>query len=279
MMEDKEEQLTYRRHWIGLLIPFFITTLMLLTTVAAIVILYTFEIISFTEHSSYIILYAGLFIFLTISYFFALWTFWYLDAWIVTKDKLIDSQLVSFFVHRRAEIPLRQVQDVSVRVTGVLATLFRCGNINIKTASEQGSFKLMLIKDPNVAAQNISELVKNAVRRHRNNNVNHQTTDLPPIMSDDQPMPQAHIPEIDLSHYQIDPLIIQNINQDMALQYIAIPVSRTQEGGILVALADPSDAKMNEIRNQVQVSINFVTANRSQILEAIQKHYNPGPQQ
>lgn len=276
-MEDKETQLTYRRHWIGLLIPFFITTLMLLTIVASIIILYTSEIISFTEYFPYIVLYAGLFVFLTISYFFALWTFWYLDAWIVTKDKLIDSQLVSFFVHRRAEVPLRQVQDVSVKVTGALTTLFKCGDIDIQTASELGSFKLMLIKNPNVAAKNISELVEKAVRHHQNNNSNHHVASSSPAMSDDQPTFSVNIPEIDLSHYQIDPLIIQNINREMAMKYIAIPISRTHEGGILVAIADPSDVKMNEIRNQVQVSVDFVTADRNQILETIQKSYNPGP--
>lgn len=328
-MEKQEGQLTYRRHWTGLLIPTFITILMLATIIASGIFLFMFEIVSFEEHLPYIILYAGVFVFLIISYFFALWTFWYLDAWIVTKDRLIDSQLVSFFVHRRSEIPLKQVQDISFRITGTLATFFRFGNINIQTASKQGSFKLMSIQDPAKAVENISALVKKAMAPRRNGpprHLNHSigmplgeilvkagllsASDLNTALSEQintskllgeillnkglitgedlssalgsqqqEPQQKTHISEIDLSHYQIDPLIIQNINQDMAMQYVAIPISRTHEGGILVAIADPSDINMDKIRSQVQVSVDFVTADRNQILEAIQKHYNLGSQQ
>lgn len=322
---NNREQLTYRRHWIGLVVPIFVTILMLLSIVVFIIGLSLSEVISIEEYSPYIILFSGLFTFLAISYFFTLWTFWYLDAWIVTKDKLIDSQLVSFFVHRRSEVPLRQIQDISYKITGTLATIFRCGDIDIQTASEHGSFKLILIENPGRAVHDISTLVKRASAEpvhkqqssnHINNSINMplgeiliragllSSNELSVALSEqlnsskrlgeillskgiitDEDLLNAlnsqqkqdnpiHLPEIDLSHYQIDPFVTQMISRDIAMKYGLMPISRTHGGSILVAMADPTENKMAEVRSQVQTTIDFITADKEQILEAIHQQYN-----
>lgn len=276
-IEDLKIPLIYRRHWINLLIPGLVTTLMLVTIVVLAVILSVLDIVPIPEYLPYIILFVGLFIFLALSYFFSLWTFWYFDVWIIDREKLIDSQLVAFFVHRRSELALEQVQDIKHNVLGTLATIFRCGDITIQSASQEGSFKLMFIHKPAVAVKHISLLAKEAKKSRMQEQESQpiiQPTTQPSTVS--PPTTLYPIPEIDLARYKIDPSVIQYINYDMARKYNIIPVSKTNKA-LLVAMADPSDAKMNEIRGQCKLPVNFVIAGRGYIIEAIQNYYKIGP--
>lgn len=261
--------LVYRRHWINLLVPILVTVLMLTTVVILTVILSISGIVPVSEYLSYIILFVGLFVFLILSYFFSLWTFWYFDVWIIDKEKLIDSQLVTFFVHRRSELALEQVQDIKHSVSGTLTTIFRCGDIIIQSASKEGSFKLMFIHRPAEAVRHISLLVRDAKKsRMQEQKGVHPTTVSPPVTL-------YPISEVDLARYKIDPLVIQYISYDMAKKYSIIPMSKTNKG-LLVAIANPSDAEMNEIKDQCELSIDFVMADKNSIIEAIQNYYKIG---
>jgi len=263
--------LVYRRHWINLFIPGLVTVLMLITLVILAVILSISDIVPIPEYLSYIILFIGLFVFLILSYFFSLWTFWYLDVWIVDREKLIDSQLVTFFVHRRSELALTQVQDIKHNVSGTLATIFRCGDITIQSASMEGSFKLMFIHRPAEAVKHISLLARNAKKSQiQEQRGVHPTTTVSP------PTTLYPISEVDLARYKIDPLVIQYISYDMAKKYNIMPMSKTNKG-LLVAIANPSDTEMNEIKNQCELPIDFVMADKNSIIEAIQNYYKVSP--
>lgn len=159
-----EDHLVYRRHPVNLLASGLIVVLMLVLIIFFAVSLPLLEVIPMPDYLPYIILFSGLLFFLAISYFFMQWTFWYLDVWIITEEKLIDSQLVTFFLRRRSEIALRQIQDIRYNISGTLATLFRFGDIIVQTASKEGAFKLVAIHRPGQASSSIAALVGQAVK-------------------------------------------------------------------------------------------------------------------
>lgn len=150
--------LFYRRHPYNLLIPGLVALGMLLGLGFVLFIISTI----LSNQSGYLILFAGLVIFFVISYFMMQWLFWYMDIWVITDDKMIDSQLTGFFLHKRSELPLRQVQDITYNTSGVLATLFRCGDVTVRTASKEGTFKLLTIYQPQLAIKDIEVRVTKA---------------------------------------------------------------------------------------------------------------------
>ena len=232
----------------------------------------------------------------------------------VGEDKLIDSQLVTFFVHRRSELALRQVQDIRYTIPGTLATVFRFGDILIQSASKEGSFKLMSIKNPGDAVTKIGALVEAASK------VKFQSSaaampiaplgeklvqeglispaDLASALSEQAATgkrvgdilverglikksdlvtalsSQHRIPEIDISRYEIDKSAIKHISYEIAKKYTVVPVSHTNDG-VLVAIAEPSELAMSEIRGTVSIPIDFVVADEDYIKEAIRGHYLP----
>jgi len=260
--------LVYRRHWANLFVPILVTIVMLIAVIILAIVLLTSNIVPVPEYLAYIVIFTGLFIFLILSYFFSLWTFWYLDVWIVDREKLVDSQLITFFVQRRSELALEQVQDIKHSVSGTLATIFSCGNITIQSASKEGSFKLMFIHRPSEAVKHISLLVKAAKKAHAQEHEFHPITTV-------SPNTLYPISEIDLARYKIDPLVIQYISYDIAKKYSIMPMSKTSKC-LLVAIANPSDAEMNEIKSQCELPIDFVMADKNSIIEAIQNHYHAG---
>lgn len=153
IIEPKE--LIYRRHPVNLAGPIAISVFMLIMIIFFTVFLLTSDIIEANLYLPYIVLYSGVFIFLAISYFFMNWMFWYLDVWIIANGKLIDSQLVTFFVRKRAELDLKQIQDIRFTIPGTLATIFSCGNILIQSAAKESNFRLMFIPNPRQAVQDI----------------------------------------------------------------------------------------------------------------------------
>jgi len=306
------EYLVYRRHPVNLLGPAAFTILTILLISVFVVIVITTNLLPMPDSVPFIILFVGVLIFMTITYFFMYWTFWYLDIWVVSEDKLIDSQLITFFVHRRSELALRQVQDIRYTIPGTLATIFRFGDILIQSAAKEGSFRLMSIKDPGAAVTKIGALVEAASKVKFQSSA--AATPIVPLgeklVQDGLISPadlasalteqaatgkrvgdilverglikksdlvtalssQHRIPEIDISRYEIDKSAIRHINYETAKKYTVIPVSHTNNG-VLVAIAEPSEMVMSEIRGAANLPIDFVVADEDYIKEAIRGHY------
>lgn len=153
-----DDTLFYRQYPISLLVPTLISIGLLIAlffTIFAMVYALTLD-----KSEVWLVLFSGLGLLAIWSYWFMQWIFWYFDIWIVTEDYLIDSQLISFFRHHRAELPLRQVQDINHVTTGLLSSLFRCGNVTVQTASKQGQVQLFWIYRPQKAVEAISRMVK-----------------------------------------------------------------------------------------------------------------------
>jgi len=86
--------------------------------------------------------------------FAMLWTDYYLDVWYVTNYRIIDVEQKGLFSRSMSSFRFDQIQDVTVSVSGLLATLIDFGTIEIRTASEE-TFKFKDVSYPNLLRETI----------------------------------------------------------------------------------------------------------------------------
>jgi len=78
----------------------------------------------------------------------SVWTDYYLDLWVVTDKRLLDVEQKGFFHRESATLRVEQIQDVTIEVKGIIATLLNFGNIHVQTAGESREFTIRGIPDP-----------------------------------------------------------------------------------------------------------------------------------
>lgn len=84
---------------------------------------------------------------------------------------------------------------------------------------------------------------------------------------------QLNVPFITLSHYEIDPVILESIPPDLVRKYQIVPVDKTGDT-LTVALSDPSNIYLlDELRLLTNCKIVPVISFESDIQEAIQHYY------
>ena len=91
----------------------------------------------------------------------------YLDVWIVTNDRIVDIEQFGLFSRTISELDLFRIQDVTADVKGMFATLFKYGDLLVKTASNNPSIVFRNIPNPNYVRQHLLELANSDYRYHR----------------------------------------------------------------------------------------------------------------
>lgn len=157
--ENEKIILFLRRHWF----IFLMRILLILISIIALVAVYIFvsTINSNFRESAYhgLLLFgeslATLFIW---NFFFILWLDYYLDAWIVTNERIINIEQRGFFTRKISELKLTKIQDVTSEIIGVIPTLLNYGNIYVQTAGETERFTFYQIPNPTYVKNVIVEL-------------------------------------------------------------------------------------------------------------------------
>ncbi|TAL49258.1 PH domain-containing protein [Patescibacteria group bacterium] len=141
---DPGEQIIFevRKHWF----VFFVTGLAV--AVAAIIPFVLYEVIFrflksaivFTEEISALfwLLYA-LWLLLLWIIFFIQWTNYYLDVWYITGKRIIDVEQKGLFHREVSSLRFDKIQDITIEVRGILATILNYGDLHVQTASEDSS--------------------------------------------------------------------------------------------------------------------------------------------
>lgn len=148
-----------RRHWF----IFFMRLLLIIVSVISLIIIYYLFIFfnsNFQESEYYNLLLFGeslatLFIW---NFFFILWLDYYLDAWIVTNERIINIEQRGFFMRNISELKLTKIQDVTSEIIGVIPSLLNYGNIYVQTAAEKERFTFIQIPNPNKVKNAIVQL-------------------------------------------------------------------------------------------------------------------------
>lgn len=90
--------------------------------------------------------------------FFIIWTNYYLDVLIVTNERIIDIEQRGFFHRELSTVRLENIQDITVNISGVLATFLDYGTLKIQTAAESREFIIHDVPEPNKVKSTIYDL-------------------------------------------------------------------------------------------------------------------------
>jgi uncharacterized membrane protein YdbT with pleckstrin-like domain len=79
---------------------------------------------------------------------FGIWTDYYLDTWVITNKRIVDIEQKGFFRRHTGSFRMERIQDVTIEINGILATLLRFGDIHVQTAGESREFVIKGIPKP-----------------------------------------------------------------------------------------------------------------------------------
>lgn len=83
---------------------------------------------------------------------------YYLDLWIVTNDRIVDIEQHNLFSRSVTELDLFRIQDVTVETHGIFATLFKYGDVMVKTASSNSHIVFFAVPEPNKIREELIRL-------------------------------------------------------------------------------------------------------------------------
>jgi len=76
------------------------------------------------------------------------WITWYFDCFVITDQRIIDIDQRSTFSREVSETALANIQDVTYKVEGVLATIFNYGTVEVQTAGAAQKIEIDCVFDP-----------------------------------------------------------------------------------------------------------------------------------
>jgi len=90
--------------------------------------------------------------------FFIIWTNYYLDVLVITDKRIVDVEQKGFFSRELSTVRMENIQDITVNISGVLATLLDFGTLRIQTAAEAREFIIRDVPQPNKVKSIIYDL-------------------------------------------------------------------------------------------------------------------------
>lgn len=88
----------------------------------------------------------------------------YLDAWVVTNERIMFVEIRGLFSRTANSVDYRSIQDVTVTVNGIIATFLDFGDIIIQSAGTHGNFRFRGVPKPAEVKERILA-IKNAYLR------------------------------------------------------------------------------------------------------------------
>lgn len=167
---DEKILLLVRKHWFILFLQIFgVLVIALLPIFLYILISYIPTILTTTLFSYtgvFIVFYSGWLLLMWMA-LFNIWTNYYLDIWTITNKRLITVDQKGFFFRTMASFRLDRLQDTTVSVNGILATLLDYGTLEIQTAGEKERFIAYGLPNPG----DLKALILNASETLVSNNL------------------------------------------------------------------------------------------------------------
>jgi uncharacterized membrane protein YdbT with pleckstrin-like domain len=148
---DKDEEVIViaQKHPFILLLELIPLTLAYVILMAGILGYLPYYTSSYFSHAGQITVFmAGFFTFIFWLFGWILWLDYHLDAWVITSKRIIDLDQHGVFNRETAELWLNRVQDVTIKVDGILASLLKYGAVRVQTAGETQEFVMYGIKNP-----------------------------------------------------------------------------------------------------------------------------------
>jgi uncharacterized membrane protein YdbT with pleckstrin-like domain len=124
---------------------------------AAPMVLSSFPLLSFLPENFQFIAILAWYM-LTVAYVFESFLDWFFSVFIITDERMFDVDFVNLIYREISEANLDQIQDVTVKMGGVVRTIFNYGDILIQTASEVPNIEFEAVPHPDQVAKVLREL-------------------------------------------------------------------------------------------------------------------------
>ena len=132
------------RHWFVLLGKIIAGTFLLLLPFILTPVMASFGNLSWDIAPS--LFFFVLYLMVILLVFLTFWLDYYFDVWIITTERIVDIEQRGLFNREVSEFILKNVQDVTITIPGMIATFLKFGNIVIQTAGER-SFTIKEVPD------------------------------------------------------------------------------------------------------------------------------------
>jgi Bacterial PH domain len=153
--EDEEVALFLHRHWFTLV-----------NKMVSICLCSLIPFIFILVFGRFILPYLAMVVFLWSAFILVLWfvmfytiTMYTLDYWIVTNERIVDSEQNGFFNRKVSELSLSTVQDVSTSLVGFIPTTMNYGAVIIQTAARENHFYFDQVPSPQAVKDTIMNLI------------------------------------------------------------------------------------------------------------------------
>lgn len=148
LQKDENIVLVCRRHWLVFLFAVLPIVFAMVIILGLPPIVNSFAQEFFASYQNLVYLGAALGFEIFWLTLFLIITDYYLDIWVVTDHRLVFIELHGIFHRTVSSVNLRNIQDVSVRVRGIVPTIFKYGEVKIQSAGTEGSFIFKQIPKP-----------------------------------------------------------------------------------------------------------------------------------
>ena len=155
---DEKIVVVIRKHWLVFILEAFVIVLAIVAPLIAAVFVPSSLLVSLAQIgvSGDLLLFAYvIFVLVLWMFLFILWTTYFLDAWVVTNRRVIDIDQKTLFYRETTTLMLEKIQDVTVEVQGILATLFGYGKLTLHTAGDGEDIVINFAAHPQYAKDRI----------------------------------------------------------------------------------------------------------------------------
>lgn len=144
--ENERVVLFIHRHWFVVVSKLIFLTLITLSPLLIFSVFGQF-IISNNLVPIFALFWSAIIMLSWILFFYSL-TLYTLDTWLVTNMRIINSVQRGFFDRTVSELSISSIQDVSIKIDGVMATTLNFGHIEVQTASDAHHFTFEEVPAP-----------------------------------------------------------------------------------------------------------------------------------
>lgn len=92
------------------------------------------------------------------------------NVFVITNKRIIDINQRGFFDRVVSESRYDKIQDISLRIKGILQTFFHYGSVIIQTASKDANLELEGVKNPAKIQEIIYEIQREVTEKNREKN-------------------------------------------------------------------------------------------------------------
>lgn len=145
---EHEEHIIFqvRRHWFILAVE---VSVICASALLPLVVVLTLNLGQYAEaFHLYLITCYALWLLILWMTLFNIWTNYWLDVWTLTNKRFVAVDQHGLFKRTTASFQLARLQDITVKVHGIIPTMLNFGSLEIQTAGEMRVFKTKELPDP-----------------------------------------------------------------------------------------------------------------------------------